>query len=700
MREASSKALRSALINYNVSPFLLSEIENQDMSETFKTITSLSGNTLLHIAAAGFIHDRENMATTLARKYPFLITMQNSKGDTPLHVAARAGMLQTAKILVDCAKRMTSSSQIDVKFLMEMKNVRGNTALHEALNALQDAKKDKNKPKEDGVTSLDSLARCLVSEDPNASYLMNVDCKSPLYLAVESKNEDILEYILEALPVNDDCATKLEGKSPVKVAIELQKLGLLKMMHEKQPALLLIKDEQKNTPMHWAASVDHLEGVRFLYEINPDSVLQRNEEGFYPFHLASENGGVLVMGEFFEKKKMPQPTDLFNKKGQNILHVAAMKGKFDSARRILKARDIDRLINEMDNDGNTPLHLAALCGRHLAVASLILDGRAKSDIINRNGKTAYDIVEKLSAEINPEFSGEDDDAKLQIRVDNYKTTDKNTKDSESKPNVYDTVEFHIKVENYKTTDKSTKDSESKPNVYDTMMTLSLLFIVYHYHQLRSPAFLRNLLRLIENLYKTSKQSSVNRNDLSNRITNLIVVATLIAGASFAASVQMGSSSGSETATTNTTASISIHGAGAIPFALARSNGHDGDDGSQKKKQDVRPSLKAFTVFNTIAMYTSITAAIVLCWAQLLDTNLASIDVWTASLLIMIALYASCIAFFASIYMLNDTGEAFVIAITGCFLGKRSWRALDAYSGDHGKVDKGNYSLWEYTLEYT
>ena len=37
---------------------------------------------------------------------------------------------------------------------------------------------------------------------------------------------------------------------------------------------------------------------------------------------------------------------------------------------------------------------------------------------------------------------------------------------------------------------------------------------------------------------------------------------------------------------------------------------------------------------------------------------------------------------------------------GCFLGKRSWRALDAYRRDHGKVDKGNYSLWEYTLEYT
>ena len=127
---------------------------------------------------------------------------------------------------------------------------------------------------------------------------------------------------------------------------------------------------------------------------------------------------------------------------------------------------------------------------------------------------------------------------------------------------------------------------------------------------------------------------------------------------------MGSSSnsGSETATTNTTASISIHGADVVPFALARSNGHDGGDESQKKKQEVRPSLKAFTSFNTIAMYTSITTAIVLCWAQLLDTNLASIDLRAASLLTVIAFYASCIAFFASIYILNGTGKVFIIAI--------------------------------------
>lgn len=181
------------------------------------------------------------------------------------------------------------------------------------------------------------------------------------------------------------------------------------MMHDAQPALLHILDERRATPMHWAASVDHLEGVRFLYEINPDFVLQRNDEGFYPFHLASENGCVRVMGEFFENENMPHPTELFNIKGQNILHVAAKKGIFDSVRRILKVRNIDKLINDMDDDGNTPLHLAALYGSPLAAVSLIWDGRAESNIINFHGQTAHDIAEQQYAKIIPEFSRNGDD---------------------------------------------------------------------------------------------------------------------------------------------------------------------------------------------------------------------------------------------------------------------------------------------------
>lgn len=207
-----------------------------------------------------------------------------------------------------------------------------------------------------------------------------------------------------------------------------------------------------------------------------------------------------------------------------------------------------------------------------------------------------------------------------------------------------------------------------------MMTLSLLFIVYIGHQLfqSGGTILGNLFKLIVNLYTTSNETSVDKKD---RITNLMVVAALIAGASFAASVQMSSShyGDSQTATTNTTASFSIHGAGAAPFALACSNGHGGFDESRKKQHEAS-WFKVFTVFNTIAMYTSITAAIHMCSLQLDDTNLASIDLSAASLFIVIALYTSCVAFFASIYVLTYTGRVFIVVMTA-IQGVLLWNLL-------------------------
>ena len=36
---------------------------------------------------------------------------------------------------------------------------------------------------------------------------------------------------------------------------------------------------------------------------------------------------------------------------------------------------------------------------------------------------------------------------------------------------------------------------------------------------------------------------------------------------------------------------------------------------------------------------------------------------------------------------------------GFILGKRFWRTLDAYSGDHGKVDKGNLFILDYSSSF-
>ena len=55
----------------------------------FKQV-SPSGNTLLHIAAASVVNNRK-MVRLIADHTPWLLSQKNSKGDTPLHILARAG---------------------------------------------------------------------------------------------------------------------------------------------------------------------------------------------------------------------------------------------------------------------------------------------------------------------------------------------------------------------------------------------------------------------------------------------------------------------------------------------------------------------------------------------------------------------------------------------------------------------------------
>ena len=56
----------------------------------FKQAVSPSENTLLHIAAASVMNNRKTVRL-IADHAPWLLSQKNSKGDTPLHILARAG---------------------------------------------------------------------------------------------------------------------------------------------------------------------------------------------------------------------------------------------------------------------------------------------------------------------------------------------------------------------------------------------------------------------------------------------------------------------------------------------------------------------------------------------------------------------------------------------------------------------------------
>ncbi|KAG5233406.1 ankyrin [Salix suchowensis] len=365
----------------------LHECVRQDNIEAFKSLvqTHLAeklvtpcGNTLLHVAVS-YVSDK--ITSYLAETFPSLITTQNSQKDTILHLAAREGKYS------DIIKSLVESNPC----LMRKANTKGNTPLHDAV-----------------IKGNRGLAIFLVSKDPELAYYNSNNGKSPLYLAVENdKKKGILDDLLKSgvsmRIYREDGDALPKGKSPVHAAIKQRRRDILERIEKVMPELLRLTDEELGNPLHYASSIGFLEGVQFLLQKVHDGAYETNLEGNYPIHLACKGHSVDVVKEFL--RSTPFAKEFLNKKGQNILHVAAERGKGNVVTYILGQEKtlVEPLVNEMDEDGNTPLHLAVGYGKAVAAFVLVRDKRVDSSIVNNENLTPYYLAEQQSKSAEEKF---------------------------------------------------------------------------------------------------------------------------------------------------------------------------------------------------------------------------------------------------------------------------------------------------------
>ena len=160
----------------------------------------------------------------------------------------------------------------------------------------------------------------------------------------------------------------------------------------KTEVLSITDENEQTTPLHCAASTNFAEGVEFLLEKYRMDIFEKDSDGFLPIHYACKYGHIGILIKLLQYKL--DAREFVNQDGQNILHVAAMYGKHDVVRYILKTPGLELLYNEIDKDGNTPLHLAAKKWHPNVVSCLTWDKRVHLKLLNNEGLTAMDTFEE------------------------------------------------------------------------------------------------------------------------------------------------------------------------------------------------------------------------------------------------------------------------------------------------------------------
>ncbi|KAJ7981447.1 Protein ACCELERATED CELL DEATH 6 [Quillaja saponaria] len=399
---------------------VVSSGNNLSLSDILQQVTP-AGNSCLHVAAR---YQSVNVAQLIAHQCPSLLKKTNIIGDTPLHVAAKTKIhthRDNGKTnIVDVILRNYKKHYGAATTFLEMVNEYGNTPLHEAvLHRLGHAHSDHHQSIYHKVTTI------IFEEDKRVAYFPNKEGKSPLYLAAEDWNVELVELLLQA-PFQRDKERQVQGLSPLHAVILektphalrkkllwntpshlyyywmilLQNIGdskplieTMKLILEKGPAeLITLRDEEGNTPLHFAAFTGDVDAVSMLLDKCDQCALERNNKGQLPIHVACENNCLNVVIRMLVRQEAQDPIDLLNKEGQNILHVATKNGKDKVVKYILRNQNLEALLNDQDINGNTPLHLAAQ-NLHLDVLlSLTDERRINVKLTNNKGMTARDVA--------------------------------------------------------------------------------------------------------------------------------------------------------------------------------------------------------------------------------------------------------------------------------------------------------------------
>ncbi|XP_060171074.1 protein ACCELERATED CELL DEATH 6-like [Lycium barbarum] len=295
------------------------------------------GNTILHIAA---LYRHSEFVQKVLTITPQLLRHQNKKKETALHIAANEGHTDVVRVLLNC--------ETDREHLIRMTDGVGDTALHKAVRKHH----------------ID-VVKLLLIKDPDFQFQPNNAGKTPLYLSAESGFHDALVEIL--VSCNTPTYLGPSDLTPLHAAIINRHIDCARSLWERNRCLCEEGDTWGWNSLHYAVKLGLKEVVSHMLAWKKSlAYLPAGSETDWTttFHIAAKEGYVDMMEELLSH--CPDCWEMLDSRDQNALHVSILSNQVEATKFLISVPEFYKLIDESDNDGNTPLHLLAASGNYVS----------------------------------------------------------------------------------------------------------------------------------------------------------------------------------------------------------------------------------------------------------------------------------------------------------------------------------------------
>uniref|UniRef100_A0A4W6E1J9 Transient receptor potential cation channel, subfamily A, member 1b n=1 Tax=Lates calcarifer TaxID=8187 RepID=A0A4W6E1J9_LATCA len=340
----------------------------------------------LHLAVNRGHNDLVEVSRRLKLKHGARFCKQNKLGHFPIHAAAFAGANKAMEVILKTGEELGHSAVNHINYIDKSRSsplhlaVRGGNIeairLCVATGAKVDQQQnDKSTPLHlactQGATEVVKLMLSSFEQVEDIINLTDGACQTPLHRATIFDHAELAEYLISlGADLNSiDC----KGNSPLLLATSCGAWRTVSLLLSKG-ANINVKDRCGCNFLHLA--ILQPKGLKNL----PQEVLQDNNvkallscednEGCTPLHYACRLG---IHDSVKNMLGLSGQVGLAckSKDKKSALHFAAQYGRINTCHRLLESITDSRLLNEGDERGLTPLHLASR-GGHTKVVQLLL----------------------------------------------------------------------------------------------------------------------------------------------------------------------------------------------------------------------------------------------------------------------------------------------------------------------------------------